>query len=63
MNEIKLVSHEMLQDFEQSIADIIGANNRITNARIEKLTKHISDLQHSLEFVQDETKTKITKIE
>ena len=63
MDEIKLVFHEMFKNFEKSIADVIAANNKITNDRIEKLTKHISDLQYSLEFVQEETKNKIAKIE
>ena len=39
MNEIKLEFHEMFKDFEKSIADIIAANNRITNDHIEKLNR------------------------
>ena len=54
--------HEMFKDFEKSIADVIAANNRITNYHIEKLTKHISDLQYSLEILQEETKNNMTKL-
>ena len=47
---IKKIFQEMFQAHEKTIVDILAANNKIINERMDNLTKHLEEVEKSLEF-------------
>ena len=50
LEDVKKIFREMFKAHEKSIVDILAANNKIMNDRLDKITKTIEDLQESLEI-------------
>ena len=63
LEEMKKVFSEMFKSHEKSVLDILAANNKIQNDRLDILTKHIEDIKESLQFTENELNTKILKVE
>ena len=54
---------EMFKKHEESIVQILMANNNLSNQRIDKLTKKISELEESIQFTDNDLNNKIAKLE
>ena len=53
---------EMFRSHENSIMQLISGNTTLTNQRLDNLSKEIADLKESLEFTQEETEGKFSKL-
>ena len=53
---------EMFRSHENSIMQLIPGNTTLTNQRLDNLSKEIVDLKESLEFTQEETEEKFSKL-
>ena len=53
---------EMFRSHENSIMQLISGNTTLTNQRLDNLSKEIADLKESLEFTQEETEEKFSKL-
>ena len=53
---------EMSRSHENSITPLISGNTTLTNQRLDNLSKEIADLKESLEFTQEETEGKFSKL-
>ena len=53
---------EMFRSHENSIMQLISGNTTLTNQRLDSLSKEIADLKENLEFTQEETKEKFSKL-
>ena len=53
---------EMFRSHENSIMQLISGNTTLTNQRPDNLSKEISDLKERLEFTQEETEGKFSKL-
>ena len=63
LEDVKKIFREMFKAHEKSIVDILAANNKIMNDRLDKITKTIEDLQESLEFTENDLNSKVLKVE
>ena len=52
----------MFRSHENSIMHLISGNTTQTNLRLDNLSKEIADLRESLEFTQEETEEKFSKL-
>ena len=52
----------MFRSHENSIMQLISGNTTLTNQRLDNLNKEIADLKESLEFAQEETEIKFSKL-
>ena len=53
---------KMFRSHENSIMQLISGNTTLTNQRLDNLSKEIADLKESLEFTQEETEGKFSKL-
>ena len=53
---------ETFRSHENSIMQLISRNSTLTNQRLDNLSKEIADLKESLEFTQEETEEKFSKL-
>ena len=63
LEDIKKIFQEMFNAHEKSIIDILAANNKIINDRLDEIRKSIGDLQESLEFTENDLNSKVLKFE
>ena len=52
LDDIRSMLEDMFKQHEQSLVDIIAANNKIMNDRLDKMEKEIEDLKESLQFTE-----------
>ena len=52
----------MFINHENSIMQLISGNTTLTNQKLDNLSKEIADLKESLEFTQEETEEKFSKL-
>ena len=60
---LREIFNEMFSKHEENVKIILASNAKIVNDRLDILTKNISDLQDSIEFVDQDLNEKIKSVE